>query len=841
MPPNPSSSSNGADPNRQHRLDHSAYDTQYQRDQAPSQHQSGDIPPALSPLDAFALQGRMLAARFEEQDGKRLSRLPHLTIASELSRPRPTYSSAPRSPASPASNNRTPTSDTRDGSGASPEVGGAGNKHRSYYPSIQTFDDAESILSRDSVATTQTGLDMVAEDDQAEFDHRNQYDSGRSHSPDPIEEPVAVPQIYHDARVHQRSSSDLLAGPTDRSKNSRDVRAPQKSSTGDSYQSSSSVGLAPPRSPATRSRSPNGPQPSIRSVRMDSGDESDAYSFASDPYDLRAYDRKPSTSGAAHPRARSPFSPVFAPKRSPSISSDHSMGASNAPRRSVNFSRPMSPMGRIGRPSLETRPSFESWTRMANADLALPRPSLDALSLNDTTESTHHRRLPSASDGRYSTDDRKPSVELQDPNGAPSYTYAKYSLPRGRVVTRESVTVGDWMNNKFEWEQDFGKSNVVPVRDEEEPPIVQDVPPVTKDPPKPVSKVVPRTEPVARAPRFREEMDVQRPPDPLPQVQQVSQDKAKKHKRSRSSDAVISPVRKPQNPNLDLPTPISISSIAAEREAPRRSFDAVPTLRRTHKPKKSSTDITYPAPDQMSAEDHLKKGIESHEEGSLQKSTYHLRIAARAGNPTAMLLYALACRHGWGMRPNQGEGVLWLRKAVDMSKLEVADDELLFKPSKAVNGALNSDESQSGDVAAQRKHKAQLALAIYEIGMSYNNGWGIQQDKPLALRCFEIAGSWGDADALAEAGFCYAKGIGCKKDMQKAANLYRKAEAKGISMTGNSWIYKDKYMPVQEKDEDRHGRSADKEKEKDKDKKGRDKSRTRSIFRGRKKSNAAGD
>lgn len=46
---------------------------------------------------------------------------------------------------------------------------------------------------------------------------------------------------------------------------------------------------------------------------------------------------------------------------------------------------------------------------------------------------------------------------------------------------------------------------------------------------------------------------------------------------------------------------------------------------------------------------------------------------------------------------------------------------------------------------------------------------------------------WGDVDALAEAGFCYAKGIGCKKNLKKAAKLYRLAEAKGMSMVGNSW------------------------------------------------------
>jgi TPR repeat protein len=47
--------------------------------------------------------------------------------------------------------------------------------------------------------------------------------------------------------------------------------------------------------------------------------------------------------------------------------------------------------------------------------------------------------------------------------------------------------------------------------------------------------------------------------------------------------------------------------------------------------------------------------------------------------------------------------------------------------------------------------------------------------------------AWGDGDALAEAGFCYAQGIGCKKDLKKSARFYRMAESKGISMVGNSW------------------------------------------------------
>jgi TPR repeat protein len=146
------------------------------------------------------------------------------------------------------------------------------------------------------------------------------------------------------------------------------------------------------------------------------------------------------------------------------------------------------------------------------------------------------------------------------------------------------------------------------------------------------------------------------------------------------------------------------------------------------------------------------------------------------------------------MRANQREGVQWLRKAAEFASVEIADDEDQLKEGKRV------------DFLENRARKAQFALSIYELGVSHMNGWGIEQDKSLALRCFEIAGSkyilnlltvkyyvlteitdWGDVDALAEAGFCYAQGVGCKKNLKTSAKFYRMAEAKGMSMVGNSW------------------------------------------------------
>ena len=229
--------------------------------------------------------------------------------------------------------------------------------------------------------------------------------------------------------------------------------------------------------------------------------------------------------------------------------------------------------------------------------------------------------------------------------------------------------------------------------------------------------------------------------------------------RSRSANPV-SRVEKP---------PLHRSSPSVQTESTDRTIRASPLHERSE-----SIELT---PDE-----HLEVGIQAHTAGELNKSTYHLRLAALAGLPTAMLLYALACRHGWGMRANQEDGVMWLRKAIDTAGLEVIDVEATIS-----SAARSPKVDPVAEAAERRKRKAQFALAIYELGMSYMNGWGCPKDKPLAVRCYEVAGSWGDADALAEAGFCYTQGVGVKKDLKHAAMLYRKAAVLGMSMAGNSW------------------------------------------------------
>src|SRR5690242_16929749 len=57
------------------------------------EHFDGEVPPALSPLDAFAAQGRLLSRQLGEsmRRDRRMSRLPPQSVARSLSQPRPGY------------------------------------------------------------------------------------------------------------------------------------------------------------------------------------------------------------------------------------------------------------------------------------------------------------------------------------------------------------------------------------------------------------------------------------------------------------------------------------------------------------------------------------------------------------------------------------------------------------------------------------------------------------------------------------------------------------------------------------------------------------------------------
>jgi len=117
------------------------------------------------------------------------------------------------------------------------------------------------------------------------------------------------------------------------------------------------------------------------------------------------------------------------------------------------------------------------------------------------------------------------------------------------------------------------------------------------------------------------------------------------------------------------------------------------------------------------AEDYVRQGIDFHELGDIAKATRYFRTAAELGDPVGMLMYGLSVRHGWGCTPNRILAFQYLQKSAEHAV-----------------GDLKSRDSFASTAA-----KGELVLAIYELGICFRHGWGVEKNKKTAAYYFEIA------------------------------------------------------------------------------------------------------
>ncbi|MCJ1478907.1 hypothetical protein MMC13_007591 [Lambiella insularis] len=707
-------------------------------------HVAGDVPPTMSPLDVFAMQSRLLAKQLEEskKDGRRASRLPPLTVADSLAKQKPGYFRALSKQTGGSTTSDMAQTAPEDLPGNRIEIESPVFRPKSFYPRMSGVlpirgghSPMPSPLAHNEIYSTPT-----------EYHHPrlNGDYFGAARAPSP--ESFVLPRRSMESAT--RSSTDKSGGSSfdslhRKTELTRDLSIESTSSRGRYSQS-----LLPPNLPYTRQT------PSLRSVPMDSSDEEKQASASGSSISQQ---RKLSIRSAKS-RPQSPLTPFTATHmRSPSANSEHSVASSRLSRPTFNFSRPVS---RSNRPSMEFTPRQTSSDSQPSMDYPSRQTSCDSrpsMELSFGLPSSDSQVQIFGEDGlqtpaSFDNEEYFDSKEQQNP-AVPSYIYAKYSLPRGRMLGRDSLPL-DQMMPSFEWEQSKVPNQAIAT--------ISAAPGINSALPTPPHSI--ESDRPAFDMQERESAESSRS-----RVGPVTFERTSAEaKGARSS--LEAPERTSIESSDSRPTrPPPIPTSSDQHRHSMTSMNSGSTIKAARRASGPSTIAD------MTTEEHLNKGIDCHERGSLKESTYHLRLAARQNNPTAMLLYALACRHGWGMRPNPQEGVQWLRKAMDCASIELEYDED------------TANRGTQGDVTERKTRRAQFALSVYELGVSHMNGWGIEQDKALALRCFEIASDWGDADAMAEAGFCYAKGVGCKKDLKKAAKYYRKAEAKGMSMVGNSW------------------------------------------------------
>jgi hypothetical protein len=149
-----------------------------------------EVPPALSPLDAFAMQSRMLAKKFEEENnaGKRLSRLPVGTVASEFAKSRPGYFRS-MTTGSPGFTTHLSPMQEEPYQKNTVEVQTVPNAQRpvSHYPQMVLTD---SVFGLGKTFSFQSQLPAVEEQRHAEKHDLQNYSFPRSQSPEEFEEPA---------------------------------------------------------------------------------------------------------------------------------------------------------------------------------------------------------------------------------------------------------------------------------------------------------------------------------------------------------------------------------------------------------------------------------------------------------------------------------------------------------------------------------------------------------------------------------------------------------------------------------------------------------------------------
>lgn len=638
--------------------------------QSPRMHFAGEAPLELSPLDAFALQSRLLAKQLQEttKEGNRVSRLPPLTVESPLVQQGRSEFFRAFSHDSTSEHDESPLSGGVGLRGDVEEAFATNDRPKSMRPRLSrippTPDDAMPLpaLSKHSRDLSRgRHLEPVGE-------HGDYFGARQERSPSPLHSDThshaadMEPETSSYRRVHSLLQPTLQ-------RNASAGSSPDKSKQG----SFDELGLAPPRGPAS------GRSPSVVSCPVP--DEEISSSVSGSLHSLPS--RKPSA-GSIVLASATPSPAIHFFQRSPSVASD----SSAIPRPSLNFSRPIS--------RAET-PSLDMPTRQASSD---SQPSfILADDFAHTPVSMHSEAFAD-----HQTDDGKAA--------APSYIYSTFCLPRGKTIQRSETpeSHSPASSRRERGARSPGNAHRAP----------------TGAPPSPP------TRPSSSSARPI-------PEDAASLASSATRPSTDAGKRSMDSSRLgVSghpnlSARRPSvesRPSEDTPRGRTLYSssrdVAVRGKTPASvgTSNSAGTIRPAHSSRLFGTSAS-----DMSAEEHLAKGIECHEDGSVNESTYHLRHAARQNNPKAMLLYALACRHGWGMRANPKEGVEWLRKAAEYASVEIADDQD------------RSREGRPANFLESKARKAQFALSIYELGVSHMNGWGIEQDKSLALRCFEIAGS----------------------------------------------------------------------------------------------------
>ncbi|MCW5965776.1 MAG: SEL1-like repeat protein [Bryobacterales bacterium] len=173
----------------------------------------------------------------------------------------------------------------------------------------------------------------------------------------------------------------------------------------------------------------------------------------------------------------------------------------------------------------------------------------------------------------------------------------------------------------------------------------------------------------------------------------------------------------------------------------------------------------------------LEEGLTAYRAGNFAVALKEFRVAAQAGNRTAMVSLGFMYLRGEGVDVDPREASHWLQLAAEQGVAPAQHSlALLYYEGRGVD--------RNATVAANYFESAALqglADAQYNLGVLYARGDGVDKDWTLARFWYQKAAEQNLSDAQLALGVMAANGHGAPRDYEEAARWFGKAAAAGSS------------------------------------------------------------
>lgn len=153
----------------------------------------------------------------------------------------------------------------------------------------------------------------------------------------------------------------------------------------------------------------------------------------------------------------------------------------------------------------------------------------------------------------------------------------------------------------------------------------------------------------------------------------------------------------------------------------------------------------------------------------LMKDTFlHFKEHAEEGDPSAMYIYALMLRAGYGVPQDLPGSVNWFKAAAKKGHSGGQYNAGLMLR----NGIGAQQNLQAAAFFYKQAADQNNAKAAFNLGLLYLHGYGVNKNEENAAHCFKLAADLGDSSGQANFGLMLKKGLGVEKNAKMAVEMF---------------------------------------------------------------------